>query len=256
MPLSRDVRGVLLDIEGTTTPVSFVYQVLFPYAEARLGQACARAAAEPPLAAAVERLAEEFRAEPAAAAFDLDFGDGAPYARWLMAQDRKSTGLKALQGLIWEHGYRDGSLRAQVFPDVPPALAAWQNAGLRLRIYSSGSILAQKLLFAHTEYGDLTPRFEGYHDTTTGPKREADSYRRIAGAYALPPAAVLFLSDVAAELDAAAEAGIRTALVVRPGNQPVADAGPHPVVRSFESLMPGADGRLRSPLPPSAGGEG
>ncbi len=235
----RDVRGVLLDIEGTTTPISFVYDVLFPFAEARLEAACARAASEPRLAAAVERLAEEFRAEPAGAVGDLDFGDGAPYARWLMARDRKSTGLKALQGLIWEDGYRDGSLRAEVYPDVPPALEAWWRAGLRLRIYSSGSVLAQKLLFGHTDHGDLTPRFEGYHDTTTGPKREADSYRRIASDYSLPPAAVLFLSDVTEELDAAAAAGLRTALIARPGN-PAADGGPHPVYTRFDLLAVGA----------------
>ena len=246
-PLKRGLAAIVVDIEGTTTPISFVYEVLFPYAEARLEEACARATSEPRIAAAAERLREEFREESTGGnTLNLDFGNGAPYARWLMAQDRKSTGLKMLQGLIWEHGYHDGSLRAQVFADVPPALEAWQRAGLRLRVYSSGSVLAQKLLFAHTEHGDLTSCFEGYHDTTTGPKKEAASYRAIARAYDLEPGAVLFLSDVLAELDAAAEAGMRTALLVRPGgsvtsvplrgNKLVAEDSSHPAYRSFDEL--------------------
>ncbi|MEM7352927.1 MAG: acireductone synthase [Acidobacteriota bacterium] len=230
------IRGVLTDIEGTTTPVSFVYDVLFPYAAARLEAACARAATVPEIAGAVEQLAKEFAAEPPETLGGIELGDGSPYAHWLMRQDRKSTGLKMLQGLIWEEGYRDGSLRAQVFPDVPPSLAAWQGAGLRLRIYSSGSVLAQKLLFAHTEHGDLTPRFEGYHDTTTGPKMEAASYRRIAKAYDLEPTAILFLSDVPAELDAAAEAEMATALLVRPGNKAVSQDCPHPSYTDFDQL--------------------
>ncbi len=227
--------AVLCDIEGTTTPVSFVYEVLFPYAAARLEAACQRAASDPAIRSAVEQLAKEADAEPAGA-FELEFGDGSAYARWLMGEDRKSTGLKMLQGLIWEDGYRNGSLQAQVYPDVPVALAAWQKAGLRLRIYSSGSVLAQKLLFAHSEYGDLTPLFEGYHDTTTGPKMVAESYREIARAYQLDPAAVLFLSDVPAELDAAAEAGMETALLRRPGNKPVAEDCPHLSYSSFDQL--------------------
>ena len=231
------VRGILTDIEGTTTPVSFVYDVLFPYAEARLEEACARASSVPAVAAAVEQLGKEYRAEAGSGALDgVELGDGSPYARWLMSQDRKSTGLKMLQGLIWEDGYRDGSLRAQVYDDVPAALAAWHEAGLRLRIYSSGSVLAQKLLFGHTDHGDLTPLFEGYHDTTTGPKMAAGSYRKIAEAYGLEPGAVLFLSDVPAELDAAAEAGMRTALLKRPGNKPVSEDCPHAAYRSFAEL--------------------
>ncbi len=227
------IRAVLTDIEGTTTPISFVYDVLFPYAAARLEEACARAAEDSAIREAVERLREEHDQE---ASEPPAFGDGAPYARWLMEQDRKSTGLKMLQGLIWEHGYRDGSLRAQVFPDVPRALQRWQQAGLRLRVYSSGSILAQKLLFAHTEDGDLTPHFEGYHDTTTGPKMEAASYREIAAAYDLPAEEILFLSDVTAELDAAAEAGMQTVLLRRPGNKPVDLTCSYPAAADFEEI--------------------
>lgn len=233
------MRAVLTDIEGTTTSVAFVYDVLFPYAAARLDAFCAAPpAGDPEAAQALARLAAEHREEagqfPAAAGLP-PFGDGAPYARYLMAHDRKSTGLKQLQGAIWERGYRDGTLRGHVFPDVPPALAAWTAAGVRLRVFSSGSVRAQRLLFAHTDHGDLTGFFEGFHDTTTGPKLEPASYAAIAAAFALPPADILFLSDHTGELDAAAAAGLRTGCLLRPGNAP-ADPGPHPAYRSFAEL--------------------
>ncbi len=261
MSLPADARGVLIDVEGTTTAIAFVYEVLFPYAAARLASICARRAAEPEVAAAIARLRGEYAAElaqrPAAAGAGPGeaggdelppFGDGAAYARHLMARDRKSTGLKALQGLIWEAGYAGGELRGHVFADVPPALAAWQEAGVRLRVFSSGSVRAQRLLFAHTEYGDLTPRFEGFHDTTTGPKLERSSYRDIAGAFALPPAALLFLSDTAGELDAAAAAGYRTGMLERPGNR-LQPRGAHPAYSSFAELAPPAPARRPSTQP-------
>ena len=224
MPLPEGPEGiaaVLLDIEGTTTSISFVYDVLFPYAAARLDEYCSRRDPEPELAEALARLRGEYEEEAARGVELPPFGNGAPYARHLMAEDLKSTGLKLLQGVIWEEGYRTGELRGHVFPDVPPALEAWHDAGIRLRVFSSGSVRAQKLLFGHTDYGDLTPRFEGFHDTTTGPKREAASYVAIAAAYGLPAGEILFLSDVREELDAAVAAGMRTGLVVRPGNRPV-----------------------------------
>jgi enolase-phosphatase E1 len=229
------VRGIVLDVEGTTTPIAFVHETLFPFAESRLADACARASADARIAEAVERLRQEHQAEPAAAS-PPGFGDGAAYAGWLMRQDRKSTGLKALQGILWEAGYRSGELRAPLYDDVAPALRSWTRNGVRLRVFSSGSVLAQKLLFAHTEHGDLTDLFEDYHDTTTGPKREPGAYAAIARGFALPPGAILFLSDVVAELDAAREAGLATGLVVRPGNPP-ADPGPHPVYRDFLPLF-------------------
>ncbi|HYO12652.1 MAG TPA: acireductone synthase [Thermoanaerobaculia bacterium] len=235
MPLPPGVQAVLTDIEGTTTSISFVYDVLFPYAEARLEAYCSRADPGPELAGAIARLRSEHDGEVRQGASLPEFGNGAPYARHLMGLDRKSTGLKALQGLIWEEGYRSGALRSHVFPDVPGALAAWRDAGARLRVFSSGSVRAQQLLFGHTEYGDLSGLFEGFHDTTTGPKQEPASYRAIAGAFDLPPEAILFLSDVRGELDAAAEAGLRTGMLVRPGNRP-ADPGPHAVHASFEDL--------------------
>jgi enolase-phosphatase E1 len=136
----------------------------------------------------------------------------------LMDADAKATGLKQLQGLIWKSGFESGELKAHVYEDVPPALESWTAAGKDVRIYSSGSVQAQRLFFGHTIAGDLLPRFRGHYDTTTGPKKEAESYRKIAAAFGLPLTAILFLSDIVTELDAAREAGLATALVVRPGN--------------------------------------
>lgn len=235
MPLPSGVQAVLTDIEGTTTSISFVYDVLFPYAEARLEEYCSKPDPGPELAGAVERMRRDYEEEVRKGASLPEFGNGAPYAGHMMSLDSKPTGLKMLQGLIWEEGYRSGALRSHVFPDVPGALAAWRDAGVRLRVFSSGSVRAQQLLFGHTEYGDLSGLFEGFHDTTTGPKQEAASYRAIAEAFALPPEAILFLSDVRGELDAAAEAGMVTGMVVRPGNRP-ADPGGHAVYGSFEGL--------------------
>ncbi len=232
------IRGVLMDVEGTTTALSFVVDVLFPYAAARLDGACARAAlpgADPELAAAVARLRAEHAEESARDRALPPFGDGAPYARFLMAADRKSTGLKELQGLLWEEGYRSGELRGHVFPDVPGALAAWRAAGIALRVFSSGSVRAQRLLFGHTDGGDLTPLFAGFHDTTTGAKLDPAAYRTIAEAFGEEPAALLFLSDTVGELDAAAAAGYRTGRLDRPGNRPQPPSA-HPVYRSFQEI--------------------
>lgn len=230
------IRGILLDIEGTTTPITFVYDVLFPFAAARLDAACSRAPFDPQIGEAVALLREEHARDVATGVDVPDFGDGAPYVRDLMTSDRKSTGLKKLQGLIWDAGYASGELQGDVYEDVPPALARWREAGIRLRIYSSGSILAQKLLFSTTAYGDLTTYFEGFHDTTTGPKREALSYRKIAAAFELDAAEILFLSDVVEELDAAREAGMATGLLVRPGNKPVAAGHGHDESPDFEEI--------------------
>ena len=157
------------------------------------------------------------------------------YARWLMRQDRKSPGLKLLQGLVWEGGYADGSLRGSVYPDVPPALSRWRDAGLAIAIYSSGSVLAQRLLFSTTTYGDLTIFIERYFDTGVGPKREAASYERIASTMALPPSELLFVSDVIAELEAARDAGMHGGPLRarwRTTSAAVTDA-----VRSFDAIV-------------------
>jgi enolase-phosphatase E1 len=143
--------------------------------------------------------------------------------------------LKALQGLIWEQGFHSGTLQASVFPDVPPALTAWTAGGRQVRIYSSGSIQAQKLFFSHTNAGDLSIHLSGYYDTTTGHKREAASYTAIAADVSLSPAEILFLSDVPEELDAARAAGMATGLTLRPGNRPV-PYSTHPTLSSFDEI--------------------
>lgn len=221
------VAGVLLDIEGTLAPVSFVYDVLFPYARRELP----RFLRENWDAAAVRGACERVAA-------DAGFASLADWAaatsttprelveRELLAQmdaDRKATGLKQIQGLIWEAGYARGELVSKLFDDVPPALRHWKNAALDLRIFSSGSAAAQRVFFAHTEHGDLTPLFSGHYDTTLGPKNQPASYAAIAAAMDLAAGAVLFLSDVPAELDAAAAAGMQVVQAVRPGNPAAQD---------------------------------
>jgi enolase-phosphatase E1 len=152
-----------------------------------------------------------------------------------MDQDRKSTGLKSLQGKIWEEGYRVGELRSEVYPDVLPALERWRRNGVDIAIFSSGSVQAQRSLFHHTAAGDLTRFIRAYFDTTTGPKTAPESYARIAASLERSPTGVLFLSDVAAELDAASEAGMRTGLCVRePGSAPSSSA--HSIVRTFDQI--------------------
>ncbi|MGH7426968.1 MAG: acireductone synthase [Candidatus Methylomirabilaceae bacterium] len=231
-----DARAVLLDIEGTTTPIEFVHEVLFPYARARVREFFEQHAADPGVRADIAALKAEHAAErePDAPPWE---GSGVAYVNWLMDRDRKSTGLKSLQGKIWETGYRAGELRgrAQVYPDVAPALARWREQGKDIAIFSSGSIQAQRSLFANTTSGDLTRFIRAYFDTTTGPKREPESYRRIAAALERTPGEILFISDVGAELDAAQESGMRTALCARsspPGTAP----GGNPVIRSFDEL--------------------
>jgi enolase-phosphatase E1 len=157
------------------------------------------------------------------------------YVHWLMDRDRKSTGLKSLQGKIWEEGYRSGTLRGEVYPDVPTALVRWRDQGKDIAIFSSGSVQAQRNLFANTTAGDLTRFIRAYFDTTTGPKTAAQSYARIASALERSPSEVVFLSDVGAELDAAQAAGMQTALCVRTPESPPG-AGGHPVIRTFDEM--------------------
>jgi enolase-phosphatase E1 len=221
-------RAVLLDIEGTTSPLTFATEVLFPYARAHVRDFVARRQGDPAVGEALELLRAEQTAEGR--------GDLAPleYIAFLMDEDRKSTGLKELQGHIWEEGFRAGALRGDLYPDVAPAFARWRAQGRRIAIYSSGSVLAQRLLFAATPQGDLTPEIAAFFDTKTGPKREAESYAKIARALGLPPAEILFVSDVAAELDAARAAGLQTALCVREAEMMAAPG--HPVVTTFDTL--------------------
>jgi enolase-phosphatase E1 len=221
------MRGILLDVEGTTSAIAFVYDVLFPFARQHLGPFLADRWTTPAVQAGVQQLQADVQTplptptEATAAALRL------------MDGDVKATGLKTLQGLVWAEGYAAGTLRSHLFDDVFPALARWHAAGLDVRIFSSGSVTAQRVFFAHTLAGDLSGYLCGHYDTTTGPKKEPSSYSRIVADMGLPPAAVLFLSDVVAELDAARSAGLATALVVRPGNAPVTPGHAHRTLTTF-----------------------
>jgi enolase-phosphatase E1 len=201
------VKAIVTDIEGTTTSLAFVAETLFPYARAALpAYVAAHAEALAPL------LDEVRAAEP---------GDPvATLQRWI-DEDRKATPLKTIQGRIWAQGYAAGAFKGHVYPDAARALRAWAGASYRLYVFSSGSVEAQRLIFGHSDQGDLTPLFSGWFDTTTGPKREAGSYVEIARKIGEAPGAILFLSDIQAELDAAAAAGFRTVLVDRTGAQGV-----------------------------------
>jgi enolase-phosphatase E1 len=219
------MKAILLDIEGTTTPVAFVYDVLFPYAWRRIATYLERHWTDREVLDIRARFSLEQTKEDPSPGFDIATLAGtAGFAAWLMERDRKSPGLKYLQGLIWNEGYRDGALKGDVFPDVAPAIERWHRAGITVAIYSAGSALAQKLLFASTAAGDLTPMLSGYFDTSVGAKTDPASYARIAEALTLAPSDILFVSDTPAELAAARAAGCEVALSLRPGNAPV-DSG-------------------------------
>jgi len=221
-----NVSAILTDIEGTTTAIDFVHKVLFPYAAENL-PAFVRAHAHD---AAVRAILHDTRAEMGEPGAD----DEAVIARLLawIAADRKITPLKQLQGLIWESGYRQGHFRGHLYDDAYANLKRWHASGIPLYIFSSGSVKAQKLLFGHTEHGDLTPWFSGYFDTTTGAKRDAEAYRAIAEAVDEPADEILFLSDITEELDAASEAGMQVCQLVR-GAPPQSR---HPQVTNFDDI--------------------
>ena len=213
------LAAVLLDIEGTTTPIRFVHDTLFPYARAGLAGLLARAQ-EPDVAAALA---------------EVPGPDQLATLQGWMDADAKATPLKALQGILWRDGYASGDLHGELYPDVPPCLRRWAAAGLRLCVYSSGSVEAQRLLFGHSAAGDLTPLFTGFFDTRVGAKREAASYATIVQGLFLPAGEVLFLSDIEAELDAAAAAGLRTCQLVRTADGTVA-SDRHPTAPDFAAV--------------------
>ena len=244
-PSPPRIRGILLDIEGTTTPIAFVHDVLFSYARSEARNYLEKHFGSAELAKDIALLRKDHSADLklnhqlppiVEAPRDAQINSIVAYVDWLIDRDRKSTALKLLQGKIWEQGYLKGTLKAQVFPDVAPALERWHHDGLRVAIFSSGSALAQQLLFAHTEGGDLTRYIDRYFDTTVGPKTETGSYRQIAAALGLLASEVLFISDIVNELDAANDAGMQTLLCIRPGNQPQALAEQYQSIESFAEL--------------------
>nr|A9H8G7.2 RecName: Full=Enolase-phosphatase E1; AltName: Full=2,3-diketo-5-methylthio-1-phosphopentane phosphatase [Gluconacetobacter diazotrophicus PA1 5] len=225
MTASTDaIDSVLLDIEGTTIPVAFVHQVLFPYARAAMPGLLAQRADDPAVRAAVADIAALAPGVP-----PLD-----QLNAW-MDRDEKIGPLKALQGLAWEEGYRTGALRATLYPDVVPALRRWRAAGLRLAVYSSGSEAAQRLIYGHTTDGDVAGLFSGFYDLRIGGKRAAGSYRAILAETGWAAGRTLFLSDITAELDAAEEAGLRTCQLVRPEDGTVA-GDRHPVATTLDDV--------------------
>ena len=227
------VSAILTDIEGTTSSISFVKDVLFPYARRALPGFVRDHGGEPE----VRRWLDVVATEHGSICSDDVIVE--TLQGWI-DQDRKHTALKALQGLVWEAGYRDADFTAHIYPDAAPALHGWHASGYPLYVYSSGSVPAQKLFFGHSDAGDLTALFSGWYDTEVGGKRDAGSYRTIAGRMGVAPREILFLSDVVEELDAAREAGLQTCLVDRREDYPQPrlgeDAHGHPRVVSFADI--------------------
>jgi enolase-phosphatase E1 len=221
------IKAIVTDIEGTTSSLSFVKDVLFPYALAKLPDYVRRHIDEPYIKQLLADTCNEAGIE-----FDTE-GAINQLTQWI-GQDKKITPLKALQGLIWEAGYHKGDFKGHLYQDAVDNLKAWHEQGIALYVYSSGSILAQKLLFGHTDYGDLTSLFSGHFDTTIGGKKEADSYRKIAVEISFPTHHILFLSDIKEELDAAKAVGYQTIWLIR-DHVPVAHAE-HLQVSSFDDI--------------------
>lgn len=235
----KELRTILLDVEGTITSIAFVHDVLFPFSKVNLRKFLEEHTDDPEVRADLKLLTTEleneaeFKVKKPAAFFpeSLLLVD---YIEWLIDIDRKSRALKSLQGKIWEDGYRRGLLQAPLFPDVASSFRRWTNKGIDLAIFSSGSVLAQRLLLAHTSDGDLTSLISSYFDTSVGTKQSQASYQKIAQNLGVTPSEVLFISDVEAELDAAQSADMQTLLAIRPGNAPLNGASPH---RSIHSLI-------------------
>lgn len=233
--------GILLDIEGTTSSIRFVYDVMFPFVRQNLAGFLADNWDASACQDCLPLLAADVGSDPASWLDSLS-GTQDKQARVaevvieMMDNDVKATGLKQLQGLIWKSGFESGEMVAHVYEDVIPSIEHWKSLGIDIRIYSSGSIGAQKLFFGHTEGGNLLHHFTDHYDTTTGSKRETASYAAIAKAFARPAERILFVSDVVEELDAAKAAGFETALSLRPGNKPVTPEHGHPEISSFAQI--------------------
>lgn len=227
------IKAIITDIEGTTSSISFVKDVLFSYAAQKLPD-YVRANCRVP---AVQEQLRATAKESGIAEADTE-ALIAQLLQW-MREDKKITPLKALQGMIWQHGYEQGAYKAHVYPDAVASLRAWHAQGLKLFVYSSGSIFAQKLFFKYSEAGDLTPLFSNYFDTTSGAKQEVDSYRKITASIGLPANELVFLSDIGAELDAARTAGLNTVWLVRAKDSPLCPQDlvtPHQVVNNFGQI--------------------
>jgi len=227
------IKAILLDIEGTTTDIRFVHNVLFPYAAKHLKDFVLKNFSNPDVRKALEETKKTV-AEEHGKTLD-DEGAVEQLLRWI-TEDRKHTALKSLQGMIWEQGYKNGDYQSHLYNDVPPAFKRWADQGLALAVYSSGSIQAQQLLFGYTPFGNLNPYFTAYFDTTTGPKKEPASYARIAKELHVKPEEILFLSDHPDEIAAAQQAGCHVIQLLRDGQAPAA----FPSATTFERIDPAA----------------
>ncbi len=230
------MKAILLDIEGTTTPIDFVHKTLFPYARARMAGFVQQNFVE--LKFEISQLENEQASD---GDYGLEFRPDSPnsvadYLTYLIDNDRKSTPLKSIQGTIWQAGYENSDLVSTVYDDVPKAFERWKGDGKTIAIYSSGSVLAQQLIFKYSDQGDLTRFIDQYFDTNVGHKREAESYTKIAAELGFHTEEILFVSDISAELDAAAVTGYHTALSVRDGNEPQGEMTTHNKVTSFDDL--------------------
>lgn len=221
------IRVILTDIEGTTSSISFVHDVLFPYAAEHLPGFIREQQGNPEVSGQLDLVADEA---------GVDRGDIDALIETLQGwirEDRKATSLKTLQGMVWEQGYQQGELKGHIYEDAAQYLQQWHDRGLRLYVYSSGSVKAQKLIFGFTTAGDFTPFFSGYFDTRIGGKKEPEAYRNILSELGVQASTILFLSDVEAELAAAEAAGMKTAWLVRDGELP--ESG-HFVARNFAEV--------------------
>ena len=215
MKILDGIQWILTDIEGTTTEVSFVYDILFPYFRAHMDQW--KTVDSAPMNDVLEQTRLIVLEEQA---INLTSNEALfEQLRQWSIEDRKVTPLKTFQGMVWEQGFKSGAIKGHIYPDVKPAIERWTAMGIKLAIFSSGSIAAQKQLFGFSTEGDLTPYFSAYFDTTTGMKRDEQTYQLIAQQLQAPAKNVLFLSDISQELEAANAAGIRTLQLVRPGTQ-------------------------------------
>lgn len=237
--ISADV--ILLDIEGTTSSIDFVHDVMFPFARKRVPDFVTSNWGSDELNSCIALLANDLGE---ASVESWLSGDAETNQQTvidavvnMIDNDVKATGLKQLQGIVWKSGFHSGEMVAHLYDDTAPAIKRWKEQGLDLRIYSSGSIAAQKLFFGHSIAGDLLDLFSAHYDTTTGPKKEAESYRKIVADIGVAANQIVFVSDVPAELDAAAEAGLQTVLSIRPGNAEVDDVTSYQAIESFESLV-------------------
>ena len=242
----KQVRVILLDIEGTTTPIDFVTNTLFPYASTKLEAFLGQKATNEEVRLLIEELRTQHAADGRNGLKPPSWRDDSEqerlrscisYGQWLIARDSKCTPLKALQGKIWQLGYASGELRGEVYPDVPPAFERWTRQGKHICIYSSGSVLAQRLLFGSTAAGDLTLYIAAFFDTQVGAKAEAESYRKIAASVACDAGQVLFLSDVPKETAAAQAAGMQALLCEREEASGTGHAGEQ-VIHDFTAIFP------------------